>query len=100
MSQTEAVVVVALVTLIISVFLKGWSGVRLMRLHRPGDYMTSHRERRLFLLGKITPPAACAAIVVLAYCSRLWWLAVPAWLFFGVIALGVIFRIKQAGPIA
>jgi hypothetical protein len=92
--------VFAVVTLIVSVSLKGWAGVSLMRLHRPENYMTSPAARRLFLLGKITPLTACAAMVALAYCSRLWWLVVPAWLFFGVIVIGIIIRVRQARSIA
>lgn len=93
-------VVIALVVLVTSVSLKGWSGVRLMVLYRPESYMTERHARHLFLLGKITPLTACSAIVALAYCSHLWWLVVPAWVFLGVIATGVILRIRQAGPIA
>lgn len=87
--------VLAIAVLLASVYIKGWAAFRLMNRYPSNEYRTSEDYRRLFWIGKITPLAACAAIVALAYCTGLWWVIAPAWLFLGIILWGVIWRIRR-----
>jgi hypothetical protein len=86
----------ALLVLLASVPLKGWSAFRLWNDYQPSEYWTDRRARSLFLIGKVAPLTTCLAIVTLAYTTRLWWLEVPAWLFFAVALYGVVTRIRRA----
>jgi hypothetical protein len=89
-------VAAALVILVLSVTLKWWSTFQLWHRYQPSDYWDDQRARRLFLLGKISPLTACGAVVALAYATSLWWFIVPAWLFFVILAYGVVWRINLA----
>jgi hypothetical protein len=89
-------VAAALTILLISVTVKASSTFQLWERYQPHQYWADPRARRLFLAGKAAPLTACGAIVALAYSIGLWWLIIPAWLFFAVAAYGVILRISQA----
>jgi len=82
--------------LLLSVTLKAWSTFALWNRYRHVEYWTDRKARGLFLLGKVTPLTACGAIVALAYVSGRWWLVLPAWSFFVVVAYGVVTRINAA----
>jgi SAM-dependent methyltransferase len=96
MTATEIAVLSALVVLFVSVPLKGWSTFRLWSDYQPSEYWSDRRARQLFLIGKVAPLTTCLAIVTLGYTTRLWWLEIPAWLFFTVVAYGVVSRIRRA----
>ncbi len=85
---------VALAALVGAVSIKFWSAIRLMSRYRVEEYLAIPEARRLYWAGKLTPVAACAAIVVLSYCAHLWWLESPAWLFLAIIVGGVTWRVS------
>ncbi len=66
-----------------------------MSRYRVEDYLAIPEARRLYWAGKLTPVVACAAIVVLSYCTHLWWLELPAWLFLAIIVGGVTWRVSS-----
>jgi hypothetical protein len=79
----------AVAVLVAAVSIKFWSTVRLTSRYRPEEYMASAEARRLFLLGKITPVIACVAIVTLSFCTRLWWVELPACILLAIVSVGV-----------
>ncbi|HEY1429171.1 MAG TPA: hypothetical protein VGF18_06330 [Candidatus Tumulicola sp.] len=69
--------IVAGVVLLACSVIRLWAGVTLMSRYRVADYIASAPARRLYWIGAAAPLVSVAAIVVLAFCSRLWWVEVP-----------------------
>ncbi len=57
-----------------------WAVLRLLHGFKRSEYGTLPEARRLLRLQAVAMLFVLAAIVTLAYCTRLWWIEVPAWI--------------------
>jgi hypothetical protein len=70
----------AAAALMLATGVKLWASLTLLHRYRAEDYVNSSESRRIYAAHIGMPVVMGSAILVLSYCTGLWWVEVPAWL--------------------
>jgi hypothetical protein len=87
MSIAERLAIVAALALIAASILRIWATFTLMHRYRVDEYLATSQARRLYRTAQFTPLVACAAVLALAWITRIWWVEAPAAIFALVVAV-------------
>jgi hypothetical protein len=87
--------VVAGFVLLTAPLLRAYAAITLMSRYRVEQYLATAASRRLYWISVLTPLVTVTALVVLAFCSRLWWVEAASALFFLLVALKTVQALRM-----